>query len=133
MKVSKFFYGIPYVFRRRWLKWGCVRLIVGGKLYQIVWNNKIKAVCPSSLAYSELYSCLGMNNRYKVRIRTWHVRTLTSCRNKELVEVLKMINMNICCIQESREEKARIIGKEYKTINSGLLNNYEELCWSNCW
>nr|GFD04844.1 hypothetical protein [Tanacetum cinerariifolium] len=63
---------------------------------------------------------LGRKDRYKVRIGTWNVGTLTG-RSRELAEVLKRRRVNICCVQETKwkGEKAKEIGEGYKIIYSG--------------
>jgi len=42
-------------------------------------------------------------DKYKVKIGTWNVGTLTS-RSRELVEVLKRRKVNDCCVQKKKVE-----------------------------
>jgi len=67
---------------------------------------------------------LGIRDRYKVRIGTWNVGTLT-CRSRELVEVMKRRKVNICRVQETKwkGEKAKEIRESYKIICSGRTSS----------
>ena len=67
-----------------------------------------------------LDSHLSTQDRFKVRVGTWNVGTLTG-RSRELAEVLKRRNVNICCVQETKWKGERVseIGVGYKIIYSG--------------
>ncbi|XP_050523222.1 uncharacterized protein LOC126895426 [Daktulosphaira vitifoliae] len=69
---------------------------------------------------SRLDSCIREKDRYKGRIGTWNVVTLTG-KSRESVEVLKRRKVNICCVQETKwkRDKWREIGEGYKIIYSG--------------
>ena len=65
-----------------------------------------------------------VGERFKVRVGTWNVGTLTG-KSRELVEVLKRRKVNICCVQETRwkGEKAKEIGEGYKIIYAGKTSS----------
>ena len=103
-------------------------------LSQIKFNVSILIICVI-ITYSlyTLYIILCIQNyiyfnnyienyfdRFKVTVGTWNVGTLTG-RNRELAEVLKRRNVNICCVQETKwkGERVREIGEGYKIIYSG--------------
>ncbi|XP_055377909.1 craniofacial development protein 2-like [Condylostylus longicornis] len=60
------------------------------------------------------------NSKMKVRIGTWNIGSLTG-RSKELAEVLKRRNIDICCIQEVKWKgaNARQIGEGYTVVYNG--------------
>ena len=65
-----------------------------------------------------LDSRLSTPDRFKVRVGTWNVGTLTG-RSRKLAEVLKRRNVNICCVQETKWKDNSEIGERYKIIYSG--------------
>ncbi|XP_055388280.1 craniofacial development protein 2-like [Condylostylus longicornis] len=59
--------------------------------------------------------------KIKIRIGTWNIGSLTG-RSKELAEILKRRNIDICCIQELKWKgaKARKIGESYTVLYNGF-------------
>ena len=82
-------------------------------------NGVGKAQMASGLKPQQL-----MDGRVKVRVGTWNVGTLSG-KSRELVEVLKRRNVNICCVQETRWKggKAKEIEEGYKIIYSGKTSS----------
>jgi len=66
---------------------------------------------------------LSAKKKIKVRYGRWNVGTLTG-RSRELAEVLRRGNVNVCGVQETKwkEEKARKTGEGYKIFYSEEKN-----------
>lgn len=57
-----------------------------------------------SQKYFRLNSRTSMQDRYKVRLKTWNIETLTGW-NRELAEDLRRRSTNICNVQKHKAEK----------------------------
>lgn len=59
----------------------------------------------------------------KLRLATWNLGTMTG-RSHELSEILKVRQINACCVQETKWKgsKARNIGNDYKLLYHGTTN-----------